>query len=196
MAAGADATADNELVRKGQLSNYLDKTTDYQTINCGLNIREGYLQVFAGEDTAPVILGREFIRYAPENNYLTFAGAGSGVIATQEWVNAQNFGSGTIDTSDFISKSALSQQTLQSGLSFQNGGVINIFGSNDTPVVFDRERIRYITSDGNGELNYFFNPENGGVNTIATRGYVDEKIAELRTELKAYIDETILGGKW
>lgn len=117
-------------------------------------------------------------------------------IATQEWVNAQNFGSENVDTSDFVSKSATSQQTLQSGLNFQNGGVLNIFGSNNTPVIFDRERIRYITPDGSGELNYFFNPEDGGINTIATRGYVDEKIAELRTELKAYIDEAILGGKW
>lgn len=119
----------------------------------------------------------------------------SGTIATREWVNAQDFG-GEIDTSDLVSKSATSQQTLQSGLNFQNGGVLNIFGSNDTPVIFDRERIRYISSDGSSELNYFFNPENGGVNTIATRGYVDEKIAALRTELKAYIDEAILGGKW
>lgn len=123
----------------------------------------------------------------------------SGTIATREWVEAQDFGGGsggTVDTSDFVSKSATSQQTLQSGLSFQNGGVLNIFGYKDTPVVFDREKIRYITLDGSGELNYFFNPEEGGVNTIATRGYVDEKIAELRAELKAYIDEAILGGKW
>lgn len=158
---------------------------------------------------------------------------------------------------NYLDKTSTDAQEIQGTLNLRNNASINIFGSYDIPVVFNRDKIRYLSPDGSLDIYYDFDPNSmfaivrkgvantftelqtfkSGLNTysainiwdgestdapalqitgtylrkpeasyyltipdetgtLATREYVDEQIAALRDELKAYIDEVILGGEW